>query len=180
MAAESGVYGVMAEFSDPTSIVVAARRAKEAGYRKMDAYTPFPIEELAEALGYKSRGRLPKIVLAGGAIGCFGGFLLQYWCAAIAYPLNVGGRPLNSWPSFIPITFETTVLCAALSAVLGMLALNGLPMPYHPVFNVAAFAQATRDRFFLCIQVHDPGFDLEGTRHFLHELGAREVADVYE
>lgn len=178
MAAESGVYGVMAEFSDPTSIVVAARRAKEAGYRKMDAYTPFPIEELAEALGYKSRGRLPKIVLAGGAIGCFGGFLLQYWCAAIAYPLNVGGRPLNSWPSFIPITFETTVLCAALSAVLGMLALNGLPMPHHPVFNVPEFALATRDKFFLCIEAQDPRFELEQTKRFLEGLGPVKVFDV--
>jgi len=178
MPTEPDVYGLMAEFGDPTSIVVAARRANEAGYRKMDAYTPFPIEELAEALGYKSRGRLPKIVLAGGAAGCLGGFLLQYWCSVVAYPLNVGGRPLNSWPSFIPITFETTVLCAALSAVLGMLALNGLPMPYHPVFNVPEFALATRDRFFLCIEAKDPRFDFERTKQFLEGLGPVKVFDV--
>src|SRR5438093_13287308 len=116
MAIEPGLYGLMAEFREPTAIVLAARRANESGYRRMDAYTPFPIEELAEALGYRSRGRLPKIVLAGGIFGCLGGFFLQYWCSVISYPLNVAGRPLNSWPMFIPITFETTVLCAALSA----------------------------------------------------------------
>lgn len=178
MAIEPGLYGMMAEFDDATAVVVAARRANEAGYRKMDAYTPFPIEELAEALGYKSKGRLPKIVLTGGIVGCVGGFLLQYWCAVIAYPLNVAGRPLNSWPSFIPITFETTVLCAALSTVLGMLALNGLPTPYHPVFNVPEFALATRDRFFLCIESNDPRFDRDGTRRFLEGLGPVGVFDV--
>ena len=178
MAIEPELYGMMAGFDDPTAVVVAARRAKEAGYRKMDAYTPFPIEELAEALGYKSKGRLPKIVLTGGIIGCVGGFFLQYWCAVIAYPLNVAGRPLNSWPSFIPITFETTVLCAAVSAVLGMLALNGLPTPYHPVFNVPEFELATRDRFFLCIESKDPRFEREGTRRFLEGLGAVGVFDV--
>lgn len=178
MATEPVLYGLMAEFGDPTRVVVAARRANEAGYRRMDAYTPFPIEELAEALGYRSRGRLPKIVLFGGIVGCLGGFLLQYWCSVIAYPMNIGGRPLNSWPSFIPVTFETTVLCAALSAVLGMLALNGLPMPYHPVFNVDEFALATRDRFFLCIEAIDPRFDREATRRFLEGLGPDKVYEV--
>lgn len=172
------LYGIMAEFADPTAVVVAARRANEAGYKKMDAYTPFPIEELAEALGYKRRGRLPKIVLAGGITGALGGFFLQYWCAVIAYPMNIGGRPLNSWPSFIPITFETTVLLAALSAVLGMLALNGLPMPYHPVFNVPEFALATRDRFFLCIESEDSIFDPAATRRFLESLHPAKVFDV--
>jgi len=172
------LHGLMAEFPAPTAIVVAAREAHAAGYRKMDAYTPFPIEELAEALGYHSRGRLPKLVLAGGLLGCVGGFLLQYWCAVIAYPVNVGGRPLNSWPSFIPITFELTVLCAALTAVLGMLALNGLPMPYHPAFNVPEFALASRDRFFLCIESLDPRFDPAGTRRFLEGLEPTKVYEV--
>jgi ActD protein len=172
------LHGLMAEFRAPTEIVVAARHAHAEGYRKMDAYTPFPIEELAEALGYHSRGRLPKIVLAGGVFGCAAGFLLQYWCSVIAYPLNVGGRPLNSWPSFIPITFEVTVLCAALAAVLGMLALNGLPMPYHPAFNVPEFALASRDRFFLCIESADPKFDPAATRAFLEGLGPTKVYEV--
>jgi len=172
------LHGLMAEFPAPTEIVVAAREAHAAGYRKMDAYTPFPIEELAEALGYHSRGRLPKLVLAGGLLGCVGGFLLQYWCAVVAYPVNVGGRPLNSWPSFIPITFELTVLCAALTAVLGMLALNGLPMPYHPAFNVPEFALASRDRFFLCIESLDPRFDPAGTRRFLEGLAPTKVYEV--
>ncbi|MCI0555531.1 MAG: DUF3341 domain-containing protein, partial [Anaerolineae bacterium] len=129
------IYGLMAEFENLSDLVVAARRAREEGYRKMDAYTPFPVEGLAEALGFH-RTRLPLLVLIGGLIGCAGGFLLQYYLSAIDYPLNIGGRPLNSWPSFIPVTFELTILVAALTAVLGMLALNGLPMPYHPVFNV--------------------------------------------
>jgi len=172
------LFGLMAEFRATTEIVVAARRAHAAGYRKMDAYTPFPIEELSEALGYHSRGRLPKIVLAGGIVGCVSGFLLQYWCTVIAYPLNIGGRPLNSWPSYVPITFELTVLCAALSAVLGMLALNGLPMPYHPAFNVPEFALASRDRFFLCIESADPKFDSAGTRAFLEGLAPTKVYEV--
>jgi hypothetical protein len=167
----------MAEFDGPNELVAAARRAHEEGYRRMDAYTPIPIEELAEALGFH-RNRLPLIVLIGGIVGCLGGYLLQYYVSVIAYPLNIGGRPLHSWPSFIPVTFETTVLVAALSAVLGMLALNGLPTPYHPVFNVARFKLATRDRFFLCIESADAKFDGERTRSFLMGLGPREVTDV--
>jgi hypothetical protein len=177
-AGESSLYGLMAEFRAPTEIVVAARQAHEAGYRRMDAYTPFPIEELSEALGYHSRGRLPKIVLLGGLVGCVAGFGLQYWATVIAYPMNIGGRPLNSWPSYIPITFELTVLFAAFSAVLGMLALNGLPMPYHPAFNVPEFALASRDRFFLCIESADPRFDPAGTRKFLEGLGPARVYEV--
>jgi hypothetical protein len=175
---EQPLYGVMAEFRDPTHIVRAARSAYSAGYRKLDAYTPFPIEELAEALGYHSRGRLPRIVLACGTLGGLAGFLLQYWTSVIDYPLNIGGRPFNSWPMFIPVTFETTVLFAALSAVLGMLALNGLPMPYHPAFNVPEFALASRDRFFLCIESEDPSFDLDGTKRFLLSLDATKVYEV--
>ena len=171
------IYGLMAEFDNPNSIVTAARRAYEEGYRTMDAYTPFPIEELSEAIGFH-HSRLPLVVLIGGIVGGLGGYFLQYWASVIAYPLNIGGRPLHSWPAFIPVTFETTVLVAALSAVLGMLALNGLPTPYHPVFNVKRFALATRDRFFLCIESADPKFDRAATRRFLESLGPREISEV--
>ena len=173
----SGLYGVIAEFEDPNALIAATQRAHQAGYRRMDAYSPYPIEELHEALGARHT-RLPLIVLIGGICGCIGGYALQYWAATMAYPLNVGGKPFHSWPAFIPITFECTILAAALSAVFGMLALNGLPMPYHPVFNVARFALASRNRFFLCIQARDPQFDLEGTRRFLETLEPREVTNV--
>ena len=171
------VYGLMAEFEDATALVAATERAHAAGYRRMDAYSPFPIEELHHAMG-SPHSKLPLIVLIGGVVGCLGGFLLQYWASAIAYPINVGGRPFNSWPAFIPVTFECTILGAALSAVLGMLALNGLPMPYHPVFNVPRFALASRNRFFLCIEARDRKFDLEKTRAFLESLSPREVSTV--
>ena len=177
MAVKSTAYGLLAEFEDPTSLVAATERAYAEGYRQMDAYSPFPIEELHQALG-AHHTRLPLIVLIGGVIGCAGGYSLQYWASAMAYPLNVAGKPLHSWPAFIPVTFECTNLVAALSAVLGMLALNGLPMPYHPVFNVPRFALASRNRFFLCIEAADPKFDLEATRHFLESLSPREVATV--
>lgn len=177
MSQKPQLYGLIAEFEDPTRIVLAARRAYEEGYRRMDAYSPFPIEELTEAIGFRHT-RLPLIVLIGGIIGCVGGFALCYWVSAITYPLNIGGRPLNSWPAFIPVTFECTILLAALSAVFGMLALNGLPQPYHPVFNVPSFEQASRNRFFLCIESADPKFREEETRKFLGGLGALEVADV--
>ena len=171
------IHGLMAEFDDPNALVAAAYRAQHEGYRRMDAYSPFPIEELHEALGGHA-SRLPLIVLIGGALGCAGGYALQYWASGVAYPLNIGGKPFNAWPMFIPVTFECTILGAALSAVLGMLALNGLPMPYHPVFNVPRFALATRNRFFLCIEARDPRFHLERTRDFLESLGPREVSTV--
>jgi hypothetical protein len=167
----------MAEFDDPNALVAAADRAHREGYRRLDAYSPYPIEELHEAMG-GGHTRLPLIVLLGGLTGCLGGYGLQYWVSAIAYPVNVGGKPFHSWPAFIPVTFECTILVAALSAVLGMLALNGLPQPYHPVFNVPRFALASRNRFFLCIEARDPKFDLEGTRTFLETLGPREVTTV--
>jgi len=170
-------YGLMAEFDDPAKLLAAARLARGAGYRRMDAYSPLPIEGLAEAIGFRHT-RLPLIVLIGGIVGCVGGYLLQYYVSVIAYPLNIGGRPFHSWPAFIPVTFEMTILVAAVSAVVGMLALNRLPMPYHPVFNVPRFALATRDRFFLCIEATDPRFEREGTRRFLEGLGPREVYDV--
>jgi hypothetical protein len=173
----SVIYGLMAEFEDPTSLVTATERAHREGYRRMDAYSPFPIEELHHALGSKP-SRLPLIVLIGGLVGCIGGYTLEYWSSVIAYPLNIGGKPLHSWPAFIPVTFECTILAAALSCVLGMLALNGLPMPYHPVFSVPRFALASRNRFFLCIESTDPKFDIDATRHFLDSLNPREVSAV--
>jgi hypothetical protein len=171
------LYGYLAEFDVPAKLVTAAARAREAGYRKMEAYTPFPIEELNHALGYH-HSWVPYLVLAGGICGALGGFGLCYWTSTIAYPMNIGGRPFNSWPSFIPVTFECTVLLAALSAVFGMLALNGLPMPHHPVFNVDRFAHASRDRYFLCIQADDPRFERGATQEFLLSLHPSEVSKV--
>ena len=171
------VYGLLAEFDSPEDLVAAGERAYADGYRRLDAYTPFPVHGLAEAIGFRTN-RLPLLVLVAGIVGAGAGFFSQYYAAVIDYPLNVGGRPLNSWPAFIPITFEVTILAAAATAVLGMLALNGLPQPYHPVFNAPRFALATRDRFFLCIEATDPRFDAEATRKFLEGLGAKEVTDV--
>jgi Protein of unknown function (DUF3341) len=171
------IYGLLAEFDDANALVEATRSAHETGYRRMDAYSPFPIEELADGLGFR-KTRLPLLVLIGGILGGLTGWGMQYYSAVISYPLNVGGRPFNSWPAFVPIIFELAVLGAALVAVLGMLALNGLPMPYHPVFNVARFAQATRDRFFLCLEATDPLFDRERTKDFLRSLQPREVTEV--
>jgi hypothetical protein len=177
VATRSFVYGLMAEFDDPTTLVAATDRAHHQGYRRMDAYSPFPIEELHDAIG-SPPSRLPLIVLIGGLLGCIGGYVLQYWVSVVAYPVNVGGKPFHSWPAFIPVTFECTILAAALAAVLGMLALNGLPMPYHPVFNVPRFALASRNRFFLVIEAADTKFELEETRRFLETLGPREVSTV--
>lgn len=171
------IYGLLAEFENPTDLIEAAHRARREGYQKMDAYTPFPVEDLPDALGFR-RTRLPLIVLIGGLIGAVGGYFMQYYASVIDYPLNVGGMPYHSWPAFIPVTFELTVLAAALAAVLGMLALNGLPMPYHPLFHVPRFALATRDRFFLCIEATDPKFDREGTKRFLMSLHPKEVSEV--
>jgi len=170
------VFGLMAEFSDPEVLVAKTRQAYEAGYRRMDAYAPFPVHGLSEALGLK-RSWVPYIVLLGAIAGGVGGYLLQYYTSVIDYPINVGGRPYHSWPAFMVITFETAVLGAALAGVLGMLALNKLPMPYHPVFNMPRFILASKDRFFLCIMVTDPKFDLAQTREFLESL---EPEGVYE
>ena len=177
MSEHPRLYGLIAEFPSATDLVGAARKAHEAGFRRMDAYSPFPIEELAEALDFHYN-RLPLLVLVGGIVGGFLGYALQYWTSVVAYPINVGGRPLHSWPSFLPATFETTVLFAALTAVLGMLALNGLPMPHHPIFHAERFALASRDSFFLCIEAEDPRFDRERTRAFLESLEPRQVTEV--
>ena len=171
------IYGIMAEFDSPSDLVAAARRTYEAGYQKIDAYSPFPIEELAEAIGFHSNA-VPLVVLIGGFVGCLSGYALQYWVSVITYPINVGGRPLHSWPAFIVVTFEMTILFAGLAAVLGMLALNGLPMPYHPVFNVPRFAFATKDRFFLMVFSTDPKFNAVDTRRFLEGLSPRSISEV--
>jgi hypothetical protein len=173
----NGLYGIMAEFNSPGELVAAARAAREGGYRKLDAYSPFPIEDLSGVL-HLHKNRLPLIVLVGGVIGGICGYLLQYYVTVWDYPLNIGGRPLHSWPSYIVITFEMTILFAALSAVLGFLGLCGLPMPYHPVFNAPRFAMASRSRFFLCIESDDPIFDRDRTSAFLQSLEPREVTEV--
>jgi len=171
------LHGLMAEFDTPSALVAAAERTRLAGYRRIDAYSPIPIEELSEALELK-RTRLPLLVLLGGIAGGIAGYGLEYWTQVIAYPLNIGGRPLHAWPQFIPVTFETTVLGAALAAFVGMWVLNGLPQPYHPVFNVPAFDRASRDRFFLCIEASDPMFDHARTQQFLEGLHPVGVSDV--
>lgn len=172
------VYGLLAEFDDPQTLVEAARRTRAAGYRRLDAYSPIPVHGLDEALGNRPT-RLPLITFIGGLLGCIGGYVLQYYFTVIDYPMNVGGRPPeHSWPAFVPIMFELTVLGAALASVLGMLALNGLPMPYHPVFNVPEFRLASRNRFFLCIEAIDPQFDEEQTRSFLADFQPRSLQEV--
>jgi len=169
MRKRTPIYGLMAEFETAEEILAAVRRARQDGYRDMDAYTPYPVEGLSEELGL-TRSRVPFVVLVGGLVGAAGGFFMQYWAMAVDYPFNVGGRPYNSWPVFIPITFEMMVLVAALAALLGMFYLNGLPMPYHPVFHLSRFARATQDRFFLCIEATDARFDRQQTGQFLASL----------
>src|SRR5215203_1518895 len=172
------LYGLMAEFADATTLVEAAKRTQQEGFRKYDAYSPYPIHELFEAMDVKDR-RVPLFVLLGGIAGLMAGFGLCYWVSVIAYPLNIGGRPFNSWPSFIPVTFEVTILLASLTCVLTLIVLNGLPMPYHPVFNVRRFAErASQDGLFLAIEADDPKFDREKTHAFLQSLGAREINEI--
>lgn len=166
-----GRYGLLAEFTQPDALLAAARAAYTAGYRQMNAYTPFPLEGLSAALGQKPT-RLPLLVLLGGILGGSSAYFMLYYASVISYPINVGGRPLHSWPAFMPITFELTVLGASFAAFLGMLALNGLPHPHHPLFAVPAFSLASRDRFFLCLQARDPLFQIDQTRQFLEQLGA--------
>lgn len=177
MSRSEPLHGLMAEFHAPEEIVKAACAVYAAGYRKVDAYTPYPMEDVLDAL-HLHETHVPKLALTGGVLGLVGGWALQYWSSVIEYPMNIGGRPFNSWPAFIVPTFETTVLGAALATVFGMLLLNGFPQPYHPVFNVKSFATASRDRFFLCIESKDAKFDKEKTREFLRGLGASEVSEV--
>ena len=175
--AQEPVYGLVGEFATPEELLEAARQARSAGYRRLEAYTPFPVHGLVEALDFHQT-HIPLVVLLGGIVGGLGGYFLQYWANVIDYPLNVGGRPLHSWPAFIPVTFELTILIAALAAVFGMLVLNGLPMPYHPLFNVPRFALVARDRFFLCIEARDPKFDRNETRRFLESVAACDITEV--
>ena len=171
------LYGVMAEFDSPEALMAAAHSARKAGYTKMDGYSPFPIEELDEALGFK-KSWLPLFVLLGGLTGVAAGYGLQYWVSVIDYPVMVGGKPYHSWPSFIPVTYELMILFASFAAVLSMFALNGLPMPYHPVFNVDRFSMASNDRFFLCIEAADPKFDLGKTKSFLEQCHPTHISEV--
>ena len=178
------LYGLLGEFESPAALIAAAKKVREAGYRRIDAYAPFPIEGLSEAMGlhYGIKGWkhnfVPQLALLGGLGGGLSGFLFQVWSNTSSYPLNIGGRPLNSWPAFIPVTFELTVLGASIFSVFGMLALNGLPQPHHPLFNVERFKHATTDSFFISIAARDPKFHLAETAKFLHGLGAKHVTEV--
>jgi hypothetical protein len=171
------LYGLLAEFESPQELLEAAHKTRAAGYKRIDAFTPMPVEGLAQAVGFE-KTRLPLVVLIGGILGGLTGFGMQWYANVLSFPLNIAGKPHNSWPAWIPITFELTILGASLFCVFGLLALNGLPAPYHPVFNVPRFALATRDRFFLLIKVRDKQFDLAKTKEFLATLHAREVSEV--
>ena len=171
------VYGLVAEFATVDSLVAAATKVTAAGYKRVEAYTPFPVEALHEALALP-HSKVPLLVLIGGITGCLGGFGLTYWASVIAYPMNIGGKPVNSWPAFIVPTFECTILLACITAVVGMLALNGLPEPYHPLFNVSRFKRASDDRYFLAIEARDKKFDRAATMAFLQGLNPSEVTEV--
>lgn len=175
----TGVYGLLAEFSSPAALLKAAERMRDAGYTRTDAFSPFPIHGLDDAIGFKENMVAP-LILGGGIAGALGGFGLQYYGQVMAYPMNIGGRPEYSWVAWIPPMFEMTILFAAFAAVFGMLGLNGLPQPYHPVFNAARFRRASQDGFFMAIEAADPKFDLDKTRAFLSGLGAKDVVTVDE
>jgi len=174
---EAKVYALFVEFKDPDSLVFSAKKAVDAGYQKLEAFSPYPVKGLDEVLG-TVKDRVALITFLGGLIGGAGGFFMQWYANVIDYPINVGGRPDNSWPAFIPITFELTVLGGALSALIGMLALNKLPKPYYPTFNAREFLRASKDGFFLCIQADDPKFDLYETRIFLEGLKPRSIGEM--
>jgi len=178
-ASRPKTHGLAAEFDDCEQLMEAARMTREAGYKQIDAYTPFPVEGLADVLGNRD-DRVPWVVFLGGVFGAVFGFVMQWYITAYEYPLNVGGRPFVSWPSYIPITFECMVFCAAFGAVIGMLAMNGLPRPYHPIFNLERFRLASEDRFFLCIEAGDKLYEKEKTKQFLASLGAKAVTEVDE
>ena len=178
MKATSVLYGFMAEFADPESLKECIRRAKAEGFRRIDAYTPFPVEGVSEELGHRSV--IPLIVLIGGLIGALTGASMQWYSSVYDYPLNIGGRPFNSWPSFVVITFELTILFAGLFGVLGMLAVNGLPKPNHPLFNEPHFDRVTQDRFFMCIEARDPRFDSRETWRFLESFNPEGLYAVQD
>lgn len=173
------IYGVMAEYATAGDLIEATRKALSAGYRVMDAYTPFPIEEVSEAIGFhRHHNKVPLTTLIGGLLGGMGGYILACCAAGVWYPLNIAGRPFITWPMFIPVTFECTILIAGLSCAIGMFAMNGLPMPYHPVFSVPGFDRATNNRFFLCIEARDPMYDEAGVTAMLQSTNAMEVTRV--
>ena len=173
------LYGVLGEFDSPKQLMDAAKKVREAGYRRIDAFVPFPVEGLSQALGLgRKHDLVPVLTLAGGLVGGLTGFFFQLWANVSSYPMDIAGRPLNSWPAFIPVTFELTILGASLSAVFGMLALNKLPQPHHPLFNVERFKRASNDKFFLCIESHDRKFHLEETARFLQSINAQHVTEV--
>jgi hypothetical protein len=171
------LHGILAEFAEPEALIAAIRKVRGQGYSKLEAYTPFPVEGLTDELGHK-RTKIQWIILCGGLVGGLGGFGLQCWINLVAYPINYGGRPQFSWPAFMPVTFELTVLAAAFSAVVGMIVLNGLPQPYHPVFNVKEFDAASKDKFFLCVESGDAKFDVESVKSALKAAGATAVFEV--
>jgi len=177
MTRSEALHGVMAEFETDEQVLRAVHAARAAGYTEMDAYTPYPVKGLAAALGMR-RNRVPAVVLTAGIIGAALGYLMQYWTIGVDYRLDSGGRPANSWPAFLPIAFEVMVLIAAISALLGMFFLNGLPQPYHPVFKVPRFVEASSHHFFLCIEAADPRFDAVETRRFLDSLSGKPAMDV--
>ena len=172
-------YGLMAEFDTADALLNAATKVRDAGFTKIDAYSPFPIHGMGEAIGFRAKdNKVAPLVLAGGITGLLAGAGLEYWTSVIAYPMNIGGRPYNSWPMYVPPAFETTILFAAFAAVFGMIAMNGLPQPYHPVFNAPSFHLASQDKFFLVVEADDPKFDAQGTRQLLSSLEAKEVVEV--
>lgn len=173
------LYGLVAEFDTEHQILEAAENAYKTGYRAMDAYSPFPVHGLSEAIGFRKCAVAP-LTLVGGLTGAAAGFGMQYFASVVHYPLDIGGKPLLSWPSFMPITFELTILFGAFAAFFGMLILNGLPQPYHPIFNAKRFERASSDGFFLCIEADDPQFDMEKTRSFLENLNPVEVSEVMD
>jgi len=175
----AALHGIMAEFASAEELLHAAQLTRAAGYRDVDAYSPFPIHGMDEALALP-RSPVPLIVLIGALTGTLLGFGLEYWISVIDYPILVGGKPFNSWTAFIPVAFETTILLGGLTAAISMIAINGLPMPYHPVFNVERFSLAMTDRFFLCIEATDPKFHREETKKFLEGLHPYQVSEVEE
>jgi len=176
--AHERVFGIVAEFESGAALLRAARATYDRGFRDMDAYTPYPVEGLAKAIGY-GKNRVAPICLMGGVVGGLGGYFMQWYAMAVDYPLNVGGRPLHSIASFVPITFELTILCGGISALVAMLVLSGLPRPYHPIFDARHFERASTNGFFLCIEASDPSFEREFVTKFLRDLGSLEVSEVH-
>jgi Protein of unknown function (DUF3341) len=171
------LYGLVAEFNDPEDLIDAANKVRKAGYTAVEAYTPYPVDGLDDAVGHKPT-RLGWVVFWMGVLGCLTGFFMQLYSNAVFYPLNIGGKPYNSWPNFVVITFECTIIFSCFTAGLFMLGRNGLPRPYHSIFNTPNFEHASRDKFFLCVESKDSKFDLGKTKKFMDGLGANQVSEV--